>query len=147
MKAVEREAHALAKLLKLARRNAEEAGLRVATLQSSFAEADASLRLLADAVHDEEAAARAAAVVGFKHLAGFLEGAIRKRAALEETKTRLQAEIETAGRDLDAAYAEMKRFEHLTDRLCERAEDQRRKKELADIDAAALSRFLRSEAR
>lgn len=144
MTALEREAHVLAKLLKAARLQADEASRRLGALQISYAEADDAIRILVDAIHDEETAARATCVVGFEHLAGFLAGAHQKRSVLEATKASLSVEIADARRALEDAYAEMKRFEHLAERLRTAIVSRRRRKEIADVDAAALIRFSRS---
>lgn len=144
MTAVEREAQVLARLLKTARMQAEDAGRRLGALKIAYAEADDAIRILVDAVHDEESAARAASMVGFAHLAGYLEGSHRKRAALEATKARLSDEIAAAEAALEDAYGGMKRFEHLADRHRALIDARRRRREIADLDEAALLRFSRS---
>ncbi len=147
MKANEREGHALAKLLKVARMNAEKASRRLGDLEAARQQADASLRLLADAISDEEAAAQAAEIVGFAQLAGYLAGAAQKRAALIETGAKIAIETIAAERDLADAYAELKKLEHLVERSQLSLERGRRKTENASIDGAALARFVRSTRR
>ena len=64
----DREATALAMLLKIARNRMDAAAALVAALEASLAETEASLLLLADAVAGEEAAAKAAEIVGFDRI-------------------------------------------------------------------------------
>lgn len=143
----EREGASVLKLLKISRLKADETGRRIADLEAALVRADASLKLLADAVSDEEAAARAAEIVGFAQLAGFLTGAARKKATLEATKTQIAAEIETARRDLDDLFIETKKLEHLVERA--RLVDRRRdlRAEAASMSDAAIARFVRKTGR
>lgn len=143
----EREALALAKLLKIARLKADETSRRVAQLGAAMSSTDASLRLLAEAVSNEESAAKAAEIVGFAQLAGFLAGAERKRAALEATKRQIAAEIEAARGDLENAYSELKKLEHLVERSRLAAERRDRRAEAVRMDDAAISRFARKRGR
>lgn len=143
----EREAFALAKLLKIARMNADEASRRIAELEAAHKEAVASLRFLAEAVSNEEAAAKAAEIVGFAQLSGFLAGAARKRSALEATKAQIEREIEAARADLDQTFSEMKKLEHLSERARQIAERRLRRAETRDMDDAAIARFVRKSGR
>ena len=147
MSAGEREGAALVKLLRLSRMKADDCGRRIAELETARRNADASLRLLADAVSSEEAAARAAEIVGFAQLAGFLAGAARKRAALEATKTQIDEEIEVARGDLHALYSETRRLEHLVERARLAAERRNRRAEAELMSDAAIARFVRKNGR
>lgn len=140
----ERDAGALLKLLKVARARTDEAGRRIAELQSALGLTEASLQLLADSISSEEAAARAAETVGFFHLSGFLAGAAAKRATLLETRAAIDAELQSARARLADAFSEMKKLEHLADRSRIAAAASRRKRENALLDDAALSRFRRT---
>lgn len=135
-----KNARAFAKLLKVARAKTDAHAQRLGGLEAALGRTDASLRILSDAVHSEESAARAAAAIGFTLLAGYFEGAAQKRAALIRTKSAITAEIANARGELDAAFSEMKRLEHLVERAKRAAEDGRRKREGAAMDAAALAR-------
>ena len=139
----EREALALVKLLKIARMKADETGRRIAELETARLKTEAALRLLDEAVSNEEAAAKAAEIVGFAQLAGFLAGAARKRAALEATRTQISAEIEAARNDLETSYSEVKKLEHLIERSRLAAERRDRRAEAARMSDAAIARFVR----
>lgn len=143
----EREALALVKLLKIARLKADETSRRIAQLDAAKKKTDASLLLLAEAVSNEESAAKAAEVVGFAELAGFLAGAELKRAALEATKRQIAAETELARGALENAYSELKKLEHLVERSQLAAERRDRRAEAARMDDAAISRFARKRGR
>ncbi|OFX00410.1 MAG: hypothetical protein A3E78_15955 [Alphaproteobacteria bacterium RIFCSPHIGHO2_12_FULL_63_12] len=143
----EREGAALLKLLKISRLKADETGRRIANLEAAWVKTDASLKLLADAVSNEEAAARAAEVVGFAQLAGFLTGAARKKATLEATKTQIAAEIESARGDLEDLFIETKKLEHLVDRARLAAQRRDRRVEAASMSDAAIARFVRKNER
>lgn len=147
MLANQREAAALAKLIKLARTRSDEASRRVEDLNAAMKRTEDEIRLLVESVHTEESAARAAEIVGFVQLAGFLAGATQKRAALEETKAQLAAEIETAIGELETAHIETKKLEHLIDRARQSVARRRRHAEGAVNDEAALARFVRKSAR
>ncbi len=147
MMANEREALALAKLLKIARMNTDENSRRIAVLVEAQKKADASLRLLAEAVSNEEAAAKAAEVVGFSQLAGFLAGAIQKRTALEATKSQIEGEIAAARVDLEASFSEAKKLEHLVDRTRLYAQKLGRRLDADKMNDAAIARFVRRRER
>jgi flagellar export protein FliJ len=144
MRANRREAAALAKLLKVARTKAEEAGRQTAALEAALSKTDEALHLLAASVSSEEEAARAAELVGFTQLAGFLAGAGIKRSALLETRAEILSELQTARPALAEAFAEMKRLEHLIGRSRLAQADQKRKAEGAALDSAGLVRFARA---
>lgn len=139
----EREALALVKLLKVARMKADETGRRIAELETARLKAEAALRLLDEAVSNEEAAAKAAEIVGFAQLAGFLAGASRKRAALEATRAQVAAEIDVARRALEDAYSEVKKLEHLVERSRLAADRRDRRVEAVQMGDAAIARFIR----
>lgn len=143
----DREAAALAKLLKVARTRMDEAAGRVAALEASLANAEQSLRFLADAVAGEEAAAKAAEIVGFAQLAGFLAGAEQKRSALAATRLLILAEIETARSELEAAFAETSKLDHLVDRAQIAAQKRTRRAETLALNEAAIAGFRRKHAR
>lgn len=147
MIANEREALVLAKLLKIARVKAEEAGARLANLRAADLRSQSALRLLADAVSSEEAAAQAAETVGFMQLAGFLAGAAQKRAALEATSKQIAAQIELAKQDLDASFAETMKLEHLIESARRAAARRAKRAETARVGEAATVRHGRVKAR
>ncbi len=142
----DREAIALAKLLKIARIRMDDAAAGVAALEASLAQTDGSLRLLADAVAGEEAAAKAAEVVGFAQLAGFLAGAERKRAALEATRAQILAGIAAAQSDLETAFAETSKLDHLAERVRLAAQKHMRRAETLALNEAASAGFRRADA-
>jgi flagellar export protein FliJ len=143
----DREATALAKLLKIARIRMDDAAVRVAALEASLAQTEGSLRLLADAVAGEEAAAKAAEVVGFAQLAGFLAGAERKRAALEATRAQIRAEIGAARSELEAAFVETCKLDHLVARAQLAAQKYARRAETLALNEAASAGFRRADVR
>jgi flagellar FliJ protein len=145
MTGVNRDSQAIAKLVRVARLRAEELSGRIAMLQAAYTDAEDRLKRLDDSVRREEAAAFVD--VSPAHFAGFMEGANQKRMALEQTKASLFREIEQARLDVEDAFAEMKKFEHLAERLSVVIADRRAKAELERIEEAALSRFRKSEAR
>lgn len=147
MSASEREAIALAKLLKISRLKADEASRKLAELEAALSRARASLLLLEEAVSSEEAAASAAEVIGFAQLAGFLAGAAQKRMALETTKRQLEAELTTARTNLEASFSEASKLEHLVERS--RLADLRRERRLeaARLNEAAIAGFSRRSVR
>lgn len=145
MRTNQREAAALAKLLKVARTKAEGAGRQMAALEAALARTDEALHLLAESVSNEEEAARAAELVGFTQLAGFLAGAAEKRSALMKTRADILCELQTARPALAEAFAEMKRLEHLVDRSRLAAAGRKRKAESAALDSAGLDRFARAK--
>lgn len=146
MTGIEREAQALAKLLKVARARTDETSRRIGDLESALAQTNLSLRLLDDAVATEEAAAKAAVVVGFVHLAGYLSGAMQKRATMAATRDSLAVELEMARSDLSEAFSEMKRLELLVERARLAGEKRRRKTETALAEETAIARFVRTTA-
>ena len=143
----EREGMALVKLLKISRMRADETARRIGELEAARLKTDASLRLLADAVLNEEAAAKAVEIVGFAQLAGFLAGASRKRAALEATKAQVAAEFESARGELDALFSETKKLEHLIERARLAVERRDRRAEANLMNDAAIARFVRGSGR
>lgn len=143
MKANDREAAALAKLLKVSRSRAEEAGRRAAELEYAREKTAESLRLLADAISSEEAAAHAAEIVGFVHLAGFLAGASAKRDALRLTLQKIDEELAAARSDLEATYAETRKFEHVVEIARTAADKRLRRRNEAAVNAVAVMRFAR----
>ena len=143
----DREATALAMLLKIARNRMDAAAALVAALEASLAETEASLLLLADAVAGEEAAAKAAEIVGFAQLAGFLAGAERKRAALDATRTQIRTEIEAARSDLETAFAEASKLDTLVERAQIAAQKRTKRAESNALNEAAVAGFRRAPAR
>ena len=143
----DREATALAMLLKIARNRMDAAAALVAALEASLAETEASLRLLADAVAGEEAAAKAAEIVGFAQLAGFLAGAERKRAALDATRAQIRTEIEAARSDLETAFAEASKLDTLVERAQIAAQKRTKRAESNALNEAAVAGFRRAPAR
>lgn len=143
----EREAVALAKLLKISRSKSEEASRIVAGLERAREKTLATLKLLEDAVSSEEASARAAEIVGFVHLAGFLTGATAKRAALMETLAKIDVELPAARQDLEAMFAETKKLEHLVDIARAAAEKRDRRRAAGLMDESAIARHVRSNRR
>ncbi len=143
----DREATALAMLLKIARNRMDAAVALIAALEASLAETEASLLLLADAVAGEEAAAKAAEIVGFAQLAGFLAGAERKRAALDATHAQIRTEIEAAQLDLEVAFAEASKLDNLVERTQTAAKKRTRRAESIALNEAAIAGFWRVHAR
>ena len=141
------EANALLKLIKVARARADEVAVRIEALRAALVANDASLGMLDATVLEESTAARAAEMVGFTQLAGFLVGADKKRAILKETQERLIGEIRSAEADLRAAYCELKKLEHVADRARVHADRRRRRREGADLDDAARLGAIRRRAR
>lgn len=109
-----RDERALAQLLKIARSRADELRAHLANLDSAKAAAESSIALLAEAVGAEERALGpgAAPLADFGR---FLEGSVQKRRALEATRGTLIAQIDSARNDLQEAFAETKKLEHLTE--------------------------------
>lgn len=142
-----REAMALARLLKIARSKTDETSRRLAFLEASLEHTQETLDLLADAIRSEESAARSAEAVGFLHLAGFLAGAAKKRAALLETRSAIRSEIAAQRALLEEAFGEMKRLDHLSGAAAARIAEDERKRENSLIESAARDRFLRRRSR
>ncbi|NWG92943.1 MAG: hypothetical protein HXY21_10635 [Parvularculaceae bacterium] len=145
MRANPREAAAFAKLLKVSRTRADEAGRRIGDLEAALARTQEALHLLAESVSSEEEAARAAELIGFTQLAGYLAGAAVKRDALLKTRADILTELQKARSALAEAFAEMKRLEHLVERSRLAAAGRKRKVEAAALDHAALQRFARAK--
>jgi len=143
----EREAVALARLLKVSRSKSEEASRLVSGLERAREKTIASLKLLEDAVSSEEASARAAEVVGFIHLAGFLAGAAAKRATLGGTLAKIDAELPEARLDLEAMFAETKKLEHLVDMARAASEKRDRRRAAGLMDESAIARHVRTSRR
>lgn len=139
-----RERQAVSKLLRVARLRAEEQSRKIAGLKSAHAASDESLRRLDETVRREEIAARDAPP---GQLLAFLEGAAQKRAAITATRDRLALELSAARAAIEDAFGEMKKFEHLAERLELAAADRQLKKDAADVEAAALARYHRAEKR
>jgi flagellar export protein FliJ len=143
----EREAIALARLLKISRAKSEEASLIVTGLERAREKALAALKLLDDAVSSEEASARAAEIVGFVHLAGFLAGSHVKRAVLTQTLAKIDAELPAARQDVEAMFAETKKLEHLVDMARTAAEKRDRRRAAGLMDESAIARHVRANRR
>ena len=108
-----REEKTMAQLIRIAKVRADDLQSHLTNLETASASAEASLDWLAKAVRTEENARSAAASV--VDLARYLEGAARKRKALEATRDRLAAEAVLVRELLRDAYGELKKFEHLID--------------------------------
>lgn len=132
-----RETQALTKLIRVARAKTDEVGMRLDTLRATLASNEAALKMLSDSVLEESSAAKAAEIVGFVRLAGYLLGAEQKRAALKETRAQLAAQIGVAESDLKAAWVELKKLEHLAERTRQSGERRRRRHESAENDDVA----------
>lgn len=132
-----REAQALAKLIRLARARADEVSARLVTLRAALSSNEAALAMLRDCVREESSAAKAAEIVGFVQLAGYLLGAERKRAALELTRGQLIDEIEASQTGLNEAWVELKKLEHLAERARLSDDRSRRRSENAESDELA----------
>ena len=137
MRRYAKERETLQKLLKVARARTDEVSARVADLQAARASAEESLLWLDRAVDTESCAAS----VNLVDLARYVGGATEKRKSLKATCAMLDREIAAARDDLAAAFAEMKKFEHLLS-LARRTERRlQSKREMAALDdAARLSR-------
>lgn len=137
----DREAAAIVKLLRVATSKTDDASRRLAALRSAHAGVTQSLRVLADAISGEEEAAKAAEVVGFMQLAGYLAGAAQKRAVLESSAASLAAEIDATEGLLQEAFAETKKLEHLIERARLQTDKRQRRRDAAVLDDVALVRF------
>lgn len=136
----EKTDHSLSRLLKQSRLRAEEMGAHVADLQAARASVSVLLNRLDEAVRAEEAAAVGEASINLADLARYLEGAAIKRAALAQTCERLDLEIAAARQQLDEAFIEMKKLEHLIGISKRVAQRRRSRSELAAIDDVARFR-------
>ncbi len=137
----DRDAAAIVKLLRVAMSKTDDASRRLAALRSAHAGVTHSLGVLADAISGEEEAAKAAEVVGFMQLAGYLAGASQKRAVLESSAASLAAEIEATESLLQETFAETKKLEHLIERARLQTDKLQRRRDAAALDDFALARF------
>lgn len=134
---VARDAAALSKLIRLAHSKLDEGAGRLEALRASLAGVDRALAVLTGSIAEEANAARAAEIVGFVHLAGYLVGAEAKRDALEATRRLIVAEIDLRESELRQLYAELKKLEHLAGRLRDQAALNRRRRDGREIDDVA----------
>lgn len=109
-----REERTLAQLLKIARSRADELRGRVAGLEAAKAQAETSIETLAGAIAAEERGVRSGAVAPID-FGRYLNGAEQKRRALEATRGTLAAQIGAVRSELEDAFAEMKKLEHLAE--------------------------------
>lgn len=127
MAGAEREREALEKLLKIARRKAEEIAAQVADLEAARASALASLDWIAQSEREEAVAARTddgAFALDYLRYAG---GADERRRSLSATVETLTAEIEANREMLSGAHVETRKLEHLiavSDRFARRRRDR-----------------------
>ena len=147
MSAREREARTLTSLVKLARAAADAAGQEVSEMEAAIADTDDRLRLLADAVVWEEGLARASDTVDFDSLSRFREGMARKQKSLAETRDKQAAALVAARANLQAAFAEMKKLEHLLESANTAAADRRLRADAMRLDEAARARHRRGALR
>ena len=134
---VARDAAALSKLIRLARSKMDEGAGRLETLRATLIGVDRAIAVLTGSIAEEADAARAAEIVGFVHLAGYLVGAEAKRAALEATRSKIVAEIDLREDELRRSYAELKKLEHLAGRLRDQTALNRRRRDGREIDDVA----------
>ncbi|MCB2112650.1 MAG: flagellar FliJ family protein [Parvularculaceae bacterium] len=132
-----REAKALAKLIKVAVSKTDEFSARLETLRGALASNETALNMLSENILEEANATKAAETVGFVQLAGYLQGAEQKRAALQETRAQLIGQAQAAETDLKAAWAELKKLEHLAERAVRSQERRRLRLENAENDDLA----------
>ena len=147
MSAREREARTLTSLVKLARAAADAAGQEVSEMEAAIADTDDRLRLLADAVVWEEGLARASDTVDFDSLSRFREGMARKQKSLAETRDKQAAALVAARANLQAAFAEMKKLEHLLESANTAAAGRRLRADAMRLDEAARARHRRGALR
>ncbi len=130
----------LLRLLKQSRLKAEEVGAHVADLETARASTSVLLHRLTEAVRAEEAAAICDGAINLADLARYLEGAAIKRATIQSTCARLDNEIVAARQQLEDAFKEMKKLEHLLDVSRRVSQRRRNKAELAAIEDSARMR-------
>ncbi len=136
----EKTDQSLRRLLKQSRLKAEEVGARVADLETARASTSVLLHRLTEAVRAEEAAAIGDGAANLADLARYLEGAAIKRATIKLTCERLDNEIVVARRQLEDAFIEMKKLEHLLDVSKRVSQRRRNRTELAAIEDSARMR-------
>lgn len=131
-----RDPRGLMKVLAVARRAAETASRKLADAESSRKSAGDALDRFEAAIRTEEAVALGRTEIGFRDLAGYLAGAVQKRAAMIATCRSLDAEIDAAREALAAAEVERRKLSHLADLHAEAVRKRRDKREGALLEEA-----------
>lgn len=131
-----RHLRGLLKLLSLARRHVDAAGLRLTSLERSKSDVSDALALLEAAIRSEEAVALGRTEITFRDFAGYLAGAGAKRLSLVETCRSIDAEIDAARAALVAAELERRKLEHLVDLAATALKKRRAKRDNAKLDDA-----------
>lgn len=126
----------LSQLMRIARQRAEGLQARLSDVEAAQESAAASLAWLERAVRTEELSAQSSDH-GVVEFARFLEGAQDKRSALKATCEMLESEAAAARRDLEAAFIELKKLDHLLSVQSRAQASGSRKREVRASDEGA----------
>lgn len=133
-----REDASLKSLLRLANLAVEEKQRHLFDLETARNSLSESIEWLAQSARDEEQKFVDAHGDDVAALNRFQEGVRANRAALLASKENLRDEIDAGRSDLDAAFIEVQKLEHLLQITVEKARKDQNKKEALEIGEHAL---------
>ncbi len=126
-------------LIRLARFKVEELQKQMATLDASRADLEAKITQLEESVPEEQVAASASRE-GFVAYGSYAQAVIKRKQNLRASIAEVDQQADRLRADLEEAFHELKKFEHMEERRLAQRKATLRKKEQDQLDDLAQAR-------